>query len=589
MHNNVDRLAPFIETTVRQQSGEPARFAVYPPQLDARAYSGDVAFEQTAYLYPAAQGSLRLFAQRDVLSDRTGGVLMSDGAANGIATALSPAIGAAPITELVKSASASRHLSSPQPALINAGRDVHDIVFSLPTAAELVAARDVSDVSLVTQNVDPEDVTLVQAGRDVRSGSDNIGSQFLTGGPGRLDILAGRNVDLGFSQGVVTTGGLRNATLPFDTGADISIFAGLGRQPDLASFIAQIIATSADYRAQVVEYVQARAGGTVSESAAMAAFSEYDAVTQRPLISRIFFQELVKSGREANQPGGDFERGYAAIDALFPGSRSTTGANPFGGDINMSFSRIYTLAGGDISLLAPGGILNVGLANPPASFGTRDPSQLGIVAQRSGSVDVFTRGDVLVNQSRIFTLLGGDIAIWSTLGNIDAGRGAKSSLSAPPPTVVIDDTGKVSIDFSAAVAGSGIRTVITGEGVAAGDVDLIAPAGFVNAGDAGIGSAGNLNVAAQSVVGLDNIQVGGVSTGVPAETGGLGASLSGATSVASSATAASDTQVATADPASQPVSLAQNALTWLEVFVEGFGAESCKPTDAECLDRQKKN
>ena len=43
-------------------------------------------------------------------------------------------------------------------------------------------------------------------------------------------------------------------------------------------------------------------------------------------------------------------------------------------------------------------------------------------------------------------------------------------------------------------------------------MDLIAPAGKVDAGDAGIGSAGNLNVAAQQVVGLDNIQVGGTST-----------------------------------------------------------------------------
>ena len=200
----------------------------------------------------------------------------------------------------------------------------------------------------------------------------------------------------------------------------------------------------------------------------------------------------------------------------------------------LAFSRIYTLADGDISLLAPGGLLNVGLANPPPGLAESTlASELGIVAQRAGSVRIFTHDDVLVNQSRVFTLRGGDIAIWSTVGDIDAGRGAKSAISAPPPTDPRRSvSGQVTLDFAGAVAGSGIRAIVTDENVEPGDVDLIAPAGIVDAGDAGIGSAGNLNVAAQQVVGLDNIQVGGTSTGVPAETSSLGAALSGASAVA---------------------------------------------------------
>jgi len=37
--------------------------------------------------------------------------------------------------------------------------------------------------------------------------------------------------------------------------------------------------------------------------------------------------------------------------------------------------------------------------------------------------------------------------------------------------------------------------------------------------------------------------------------------------------------------ASAPV--ADAAIGWLDVFVEGFGEEVCKPTDVECLKRQK--
>ncbi len=46
-------------------------------------------------------------------------------------------------------------------------------------------------------------------------------------------------------------------------------------------------------------------------------------------------------------------------------------------------------------------------------------------------------------------------------------------------------------------------------------LDLIAPRGEVNAGDAGIRVVGNLNIAAAVVVGMENIQATGASAGVP--------------------------------------------------------------------------
>jgi filamentous hemagglutinin len=273
---------------------------------------------------------------------------------------------------------------------------------------------------------------------------------------------------------------------------------------------------------------------------------------------------------------------------LFPGSRAEEGQqNPYEGDLTLAFSRLYTLAGGDISIAVPGGLINVGLANPPASIQQRPASELGIVAQRLGNVHIFTNDDVLVNQSRVFTLLGGNIAIWSTNGDIDAGRGSKSSVSAPPPAVLVDPSGRVTLDFSGAVAGSGIRTISTEESIEPGDVDLIAPHGVVNAGDAGIGAGRNLNIAAEQVIGLDNIQVGGVSTGVPPETSGLGASLYAVSAVAASSASASTSSVEETDENQEAqATLAQTALSWLEVFVVGIGEENCKPSDVECLKRQ---
>jgi hypothetical protein len=268
------------------------------------------------------------------------------------------------------------------------------------------------------------------------------------------------------------------------------------------------------------------------------------------------------------------------------------GPSPYTGNVSLSFSKIYTDSGGGISILAPGGSLNVGLATVPAALQgavQRNPSDLGIVAEGSGDVDIYTKGDVNVNASRIFTLGGGNILIWSDEGNIDAGKGAKTSVSAPPPQISIAANGTITETFFGAVAGSGIRTIQALAGVPPGNVNLVAPQGSVNAGDAGIGASGNINIAAQHVIGLDNIQFGGTATGVPAQVSDIGVALSGAASLASSATntaTASSDEEARKNAAATPQ--AHAAIGWLDVFVIGLGEENCAPQDMECLKRQKK-
>ena len=67
-------------------------------------------------------------------------------------------------------------------------------------------------------------------------------------------------------------------------------------------------------------------------------------------------------------------------------------------------------------------------------------------------------------------------------------------------------------------------------------MDLIAPTGTINAGDAGIRATGNLNLAAVQVLNASNIVAGGASTGVPTVT--VAAPNLGALNAASAATGA---------------------------------------------------
>jgi hypothetical protein len=168
----------------------------------------------------------------------------------------------------------------------------------------------------------------------------------------------------------------------------------------------------------------------------------------------------------------------------------------------------------------------------------------------------------------VFTLQGGDILIWSSEGNIDAGRGAKTATATPPPQIVIRGD-RIILDTTRSVEGSGIGVLLAAEGVTPGDVDLIAPKGEVNAGDAGIRVAGNLNIAALRVIGTDNIQVGGVSTGVPvtapAPVGGLAGTSSVAQDAAKSAQQATDQAAASAAGQKEPTP------SFLTVEVIGLG------------------
>jgi hypothetical protein len=63
--------------------------------------------------------------------------------------------------------------------------------------------------------------------------------------------------------------------------------------------------------------------------------------------------------------------------------------------------------------------------------------------------------------------------------------------------------------------GAGIATLSPIPGVPAGSVDLIAPLGTIDAGEAGIRSSGNVNLAALHIVNAANISAQGNVTGVP--------------------------------------------------------------------------
>ncbi|MES2821961.1 MAG: filamentous hemagglutinin family protein [Pseudomonadota bacterium] len=665
---NLTNTAPFVNTS--NVAG--IDINVYPAQLQARALQGDIEFKNRSInLFPSTQGNLTLLAANNISAAKGVYINVPDTASELLPDVLNPVTGVSvkafqvvnltpadtdDVTDIrfITHALTPLYIDNPEPMrVITQTGDIKNIRLVTPTHTLVSAGRDIKDVTFEFQNVRESDVSSVKAGRDIvfetsRNQLDNslqiknIQQGIDISGFGRLDLMAGRNIILGASRGVQSTGALRNPNLlkngfGEESGAAINLLAGLKTTPDYAGFsdnylgdfaaltgidtTGQLInfalnldvnkranaerfiksvssVTHRDYfaglklqnlsDAEVGTYVavarsdfenlamikqqqiafrvanergdnytgdlielvtSASFGGTRLDSAtlltlplqeqhalAVAAFTSAPVEAQRGLILQTYFAEVKQggiqdaSGSIADKTKDGFVRSSAAIAALFPDQDATEADPRYQGDISLIFSTIQTQQGGDVNLLAPGGGIDVGAAAIGGGV-KKDPSKLGLIALRNGSVNATVNDNINVNASRVFALDGGDILLWASKGNIDAGRGAKTALSVPPP--VINDDG--SVNFQAAVAGSGIRNSRFTQDRSPGAVYLFAPTGVVNAGDAGIGSQGDVLIAAQQVIGADNIDVGGVSIGIPISTGVSAGVASAGASTASAA------------------------------------------------------
>ena len=534
--------------------------SVYPGSLQAAALGGGIISGYYPTLFPSTNGNLQLVAAGNIWLN--GSILMSDAAPSSL-LASSTATSNIALVTIARSIYGSVHVQDPQSAILSAGGDIGSATgggsLILSKSAQVQAGQDVQDINFNIQNLNETDSTTIAAGRDIANTSVTVS------GPGAVVLQAGRNVDLGLTSGVTTTGNLANPLLP-EQGASVTVMAGLGHNTaDTRAFIDKYIdpGTGSTYGADLIAYVNKYgAPQDLTASQAYTYFSGMSKPLQDTFVNQVFFNELKQSGRSAANTG-NYQAGYDAIATLFPSS-------DYKGDINLYYSQIKTVRGGDINLFTPGGSVNAGLANVYTTGPVKTAAQLGVVTVKGGDINAFVSNDFTVNQSRVFTLQGGNILMWSSYGNIDAGKGSKTATATPPPLLVVDPkTGAFNVDVTQSVVGSGIRVLLANKDVVPGTVDLYAPAGEINAGDAGIGSAGNIFLGAQQVIGASNINFGGTGVGVPVTTvapvsiGGM-ANIQDASKVAEQATQSVSTT---------SESMASFRPTFLSVEVIGLGDE----------------
>ncbi|MFA7349558.1 MAG: filamentous hemagglutinin family protein [Methylotenera sp.] len=523
---------------------------VFPSKLFVAAAEGDVNIENVV-LYPSATGNATVLAGNDVVINS---LIMSEVNPDSLPIITTPNLKSAVNTNISVLSNYSDtsghtdgllHSDDTEPVRVYAENDITFKVQNplvTPKRVEIKAGHDVVDPNVIAQNIKATDVSVISAGNAIRynepvRNGDSINATeagIQIAGPGRLHLIADGDIDLGTSDGVRSVGNLYNAYLP-EQGADILAHAGAAAVADYNGILNAYVESSSQYSSiylpQLTAYMRERTDDdSLSSSQALADFKLLNRQSQTAFINQVFFAELQASGRETIKVGSaDYSRSERAILRMFPTFTtnqnlvSQTGSlmQGFGnianenvthpGDLNLFYSQIRSERGGRIEILVPGGLVNAGLA--VAGNLKKPDTNLGIVSLRGGELLAMVRNDFQVNQSRVFTLGGSDLMLYSALADIDAGKGSKTSSSTPPPVIRIVD-GKVTYDYSGAVSGSGIAA-LTATGGEPGDVDLFAPYGEINAGEAGIRSAGNINLGALRVVGADNITAGGGITGAP--------------------------------------------------------------------------
>lgn len=376
-------------------------------------------------------------------------------------------------------------------------------------------------------------------------------------------------------------------------GASLVLGAGVGMAAGLSG------AQDVDFQNFISQFVTGAEGDKyLAEWGAGVTPAEFDALPEeerRKLALDVFFLILRDAGREqsgaaaggiagaAASGASGYARGTEAISVLFPASGSSSG------EIFTESRDVRTKNGGGITMLIPNGSL---VLQQTAATGAGSLVPPGVVTEHGGGINIFASDSVRLGISRIFTLRGGDITIWASTGDINAGSSAKTVQSAPPTRVIIDPaSADVQTDLSGLATGGGIGVLATVAGVPPGNVDLIAPLGTVDAGDAGIRATGNLNIAATAVLNASNIAVGGASVGTPSAPAVAAPNIGGLASASSAAGASTSAAAAAAQQATSAAgqkTMTDDAPSVITVEVLGYGGGGSALEDEEDEEKRRR-
>jgi len=533
------------------------------------------------------------------------------------------------------------------PNRVYAGHNILSLSINVPKKTEIIAGEDIQEINYWGVNTNSDDLSFIIAGNDIiqrsSTGLNTTNNTVISSpvghigirqsGLGTLFVQAGGNIDLGNTEGILSTGNILDSNglyhyesifshsnpnqYQFFEGAEIIVLAGLSFNQLSDSDIDNIYNLSIEYGIgndpYIIKYLDNLESFNTYNQETLNTNNELDnRKASNAYISLInsYFEALVKYGNKYNEQKAiadasgkpeDYneqvniknEIQSILINPLFAGDSTLSEVNT--GNIYMTQSSIMTQSGTDSIYIAAAGDLDTGTTvltdNSTSQEEANKLASTGIATLHGGGISIFTKGDINVNESRIVTYFGNDIFMLSEDGDINAGRGSKSSfISRDPDSLPLN--GKRTEVAVAPTPGSGIRALsIDPDGSGSleapeqGNVTLISFNGVIDAGEAGI-AAKIVSLAAEKVLNSENISFSDAGVGVPT-TADAGPSLNALTG----STTVSDTQSATQSIGQQVTDsgkklaesvskMAEDLTIKMLVFkFEGFGGDSGSTTE----------
>jgi filamentous hemagglutinin family protein len=433
---------------------------IYAPILTLNAGAGGITIDNSLILYPSSEGSLQITTRNG--GDLSGAVTAGSTALAGIT--MSDSGSADWTTFATGDATTPLHLNDPDPVTLDISGSIESFSLTVPTFADITVGGDTYNFGFVGQNLSPSQTTSINVAGDITYRGNQTSEILSSAIPASVfDAIIGGDPALA-------------GALSYDPATGTITFVGV-----MGSATEQSLLNPTDVD-----------GNAIFTGAQLTAWQttivQLDAASQSAALGDT---GLALSGPgNFNISANSIDLGISVgISVLAPDS-ALAAISPYGaninvttvGDLEMTSTKISneSLLGG-INLNV-GGTLDVG--GQLTAFGNAD-SPKGIFTTSGGNVSVTANGDVNVDGSRIAAYDGGNIAVESETGDVNAGDGGNGYVSFN--ALQLDPLTGGLVAIPATIPGSGIlETTVVGSDASLGNITVNAPDGSINASSGGI-------------------------------------------------------------------------------------------------------
>lgn len=351
-----------------------------------------------------------------------------------------------------------------------------------PKALRVQASGDIGPGRLSVTHNSPTDLSTVIAGGDLFTLAG-----YAIYGPGDLWVEAGGNLVHDRGAAAIASAGNGSASvadylsygnqqtnhaLP-DIGADIHIVTGTAQGADYTAFADLYLdpANLADpafglshptnqgkvvhtYEKELEDFLAARGLTGITVENRRTLFDALPVQSRQIFLQRVLSEELRQTGIDYNDADGprfqQYTRGYSALHLVYPGTADLERMNPRGGNVGLRNGIVQSMSGGSINIVAPYGEISVGDPTNPIP-----PNNAGVLTRRGGNLTMIANGTISLDQSRAFTLQGGNLTMWTSKGDITAGTGAKTNVTNVPLSFRLDKNGLLGVNVFGLQTGPG--------------------------------------------------------------------------------------------------------------------------------------